>query len=160
MPQESQWPMRRKERQIPHDDAYKIAEKGEVGVLATAGSDGLPYAVPLSYVLMEDRLYFHCSNTGRKLHYLANQPQVCFVVVGHNEPVYLSDFTTLYESVIIEGQAALITNPEEKRTALMALCQKYLPQFIEKAPAYIQRSLSATTVVCISVQRLVGKSNR
>lgn len=50
------YPMRRKDRAISDTEARALLEKAEYGFLATTGNDGLPYGVPLSYVLLPDYL--------------------------------------------------------------------------------------------------------
>lgn len=153
-------PMRRKDRQIPEEEAWQIVENGQVGVLSMTGPGGEAYAVPLSYAMVEGRLYFHCAKAGRKLDYLLAHPQVCFVVVGPNRPVYIRDFTTLYECAILEGDALVVEDPAEKKQALVALCEKYLPAHLDKAEGDIQRSSPVTLVVRIHVQRISGKAKR
>ncbi len=157
---EKEWKMRRKDRQTTEAEARKIAQNGSVGVLATTGAEGEPYAVPLSYVLQENRLYFHCAKQGRKLENIFGENRVCFVVVGENHPVYQKDFTTLYESVVIEGKASMVEEKEEKTNALLALCEKYLPGDRDKAPGDIQKSFSVTQVVRVDIETISGKAKR
>ncbi len=45
--------MRRKRQELEERDCIEILKKGQTGVLAVAGSDGYPYAVPLNYVYDE-----------------------------------------------------------------------------------------------------------
>ncbi len=52
-------PMRRTDRLLSREEALQILQKGEYGILATAGSDGQPYAVPLSYVVIDNNIYYH-----------------------------------------------------------------------------------------------------
>ena len=59
--------MRRKRQQLSRAEAEAILERGTSGVLAVAGDDGYPYAVPLSYVYQDGKLWFHCANSGHKL---------------------------------------------------------------------------------------------
>ncbi len=152
--------MRRKERRMPPEKARELLEKGEYGVLATADAAGVPLATPLAYVILEDTLYFHCANVGHKLDNIAAQPSVCFCVVGRNNIVYAASFTTHYESALVHGTAAIVQDLAKKQAVLRALCQKYLPQHMDRADEDIQRALAATTVVAIAVEELSGKSNR
>ena len=59
--------MRRRRQQLTHEECLAILERGTSGVLAVSGEDGYPYAVPLSYVYRDGRLFFHCAKSGHKL---------------------------------------------------------------------------------------------
>ena len=59
--------MRRKKQQLLKKDAEEILYRGSFGVLALSGDDGYPYAVPISYLYDEGKLYFHCAKSGHKL---------------------------------------------------------------------------------------------
>lgn len=152
--------MRRKDREIPQEEALQLLAGAEYGTLATADEAGNPYAVPLSFVVMDGQIYFHCALRGHKIDNLAARPAVCFSAVGKTQPVYNKDFSTLFESVVVFGAAHLVENAAEKTAALMALCQKYLPTHMDKAPGDIARSLPATAVYAIKMQHITGKAKR
>ena len=59
--------MRRKKQALRPEDCARILAQGTSGVLALLGDDGYPYAVPLSYVYHEGRVYFHSAMAGHKL---------------------------------------------------------------------------------------------
>ena len=61
--------MRRKRQELEERDCIEILKKGQTGVLAVAGSDGYPYAVPLNYVYdeREKKIFFHSARSGHKL---------------------------------------------------------------------------------------------
>ncbi|MGD9559976.1 MAG: pyridoxamine 5'-phosphate oxidase family protein [Oscillospiraceae bacterium] len=153
-------PMRRKDRALPAADALALLQRGEYGVLASADVAGLPLATPLNYVLMDDALYFHCAPLGHKLSNIGARSDVSFCVVGATRPVYDGDFTTYYESAVVHGAATLVADDDEKRRALLALCQKYLPDDMDKAPASLAKSFGRTAVVRIAISRLTGKAKR
>jgi len=71
-------PMRRKAQQLSEAEALDILEKGSSGVLAAAGDEDYPYAVPLSYAYCEGRLYFHVARSGHKLDAIARNDKVSF----------------------------------------------------------------------------------
>lgn len=152
--------MRRKDREMPYEKAEELLNKGEFGVLSTVGADGQPYAVPISYVVKNGSIYFHCARTGQKLDNLFHEPRICFCIVGGTCPVYEKNFSTYYESVIVYGKASKVEDHAEKTDALMMLARKYLPDHMDKAPADIARSLDLTAVYRISIDRLTGKEKR
>jgi nitroimidazol reductase NimA-like FMN-containing flavoprotein (pyridoxamine 5'-phosphate oxidase superfamily) len=150
-------PMRRKDRAMPEEQARALLEKGIWGTLATQGEGDWPCAVPLSYVVMDNTIYFHCARSGQKSDNMRLNPKVSFCVVGENKPVFEGDFTTNYESVVVYGIACEVTEQEEKTESLLALCQKYLPVYMDKADASIAVSIKATAVWGIEIQHITGK---
>ena len=152
--------MRRKDRAITEAEARALLEKGEYGFLATVGDDGLPYGVPLSFVLLEGALYFHSAMEGRKIRNLVHCPQVSFTVVGQTEPVYTKNFTTWYESTMAFGTVASVTDEDEKFRALYALAAKYLPEHMDRAEGDIRHSLARTAVYKLTIESLTGKAKR
>ena len=60
--------MRRKKQNLSNDKITDILHRGTSGVLAVFGDDGYPYAVPLSYVYHDSKIYFHCAKTGHNAH--------------------------------------------------------------------------------------------
>lgn len=153
-------PMRRKDRQLPRQEAMELLQRGEYGVLATAVPEDGPYAVPLSYVVVQSKLYFHCARAGHKLDNLRQDNRACFCVVGRTQPVYDGDFTTYYESVLVFGRASRIEDRTEKTEALTALAQKYLPQHMDKAPGDIAASFEKTDVWAVAIEEVSGKAKR
>jgi len=155
-------PMRRKDRALNHPESMTLLERGEYGVLALAeGSDDVwPYAVPLSYALMEGAVYFHSAAEGRKLALLSRNPRVCFTVVGATEILFDQGFTTNYECVMVFGYATPVTDEEECHRALYKLAEKYLPEHMDKAEKNIQRHRARTAVYKISLDLVTGKRRK
>jgi len=154
--------VRRKDRQITTEEALKLLESAEYGILSTVNSDGTPYGIPLNFVLDNNKIYFHCASVGQKLDNIAANSNVSFVVIGQTEPVAEeSSYSTYYESAFITGKAHIIENPEEKRSILFTLTKKYLPDNMD----IFEKSLSGgmlekTTVAAIDIEQITGKSKR
>lgn len=151
-------PMRRKDRQLTQEQTLAILHKAEFGSMATTNSDGSPYATFLSYVLMNGKIYFHCAQEGQKIENITRDPRVCFTVANNVHAAFDTDFTTSYESAVIFGKASLVTDDTEKREALFALAQKYLPEHCDKAEASINKSIKRTAVYSISLEHSSGKA--
>ena len=152
--------MRRKERMLSQEETVAVLERAEYGVMATVNEDGWPYAVPLSYVLYNGVLYFHCAQEGHKIDNITRDSRVCFTVATDVQAVYTGDFSTKYESVTVFGHVHKVADEAEKTGALMALCQKYLPAHLDKAGASIQHSWQRTAVYGICMERCTGKAKR
>jgi nitroimidazol reductase NimA-like FMN-containing flavoprotein (pyridoxamine 5'-phosphate oxidase superfamily) len=151
---------RRKDRIISEGETLEVLGRGQYGILASVGKEGDPYAVPLSYVFREGKIYFHCATTGRKIDNLRFQPRIGFTVVGKTEPVFEHGFSTHYESAMISGTANEVADKNEKYAALRALAEKYLPEYLDKADAYIEHAFPNVAVYAIEIERLSGKARR
>ncbi|SBV92183.1 Pyridoxamine 5'-phosphate oxidase-related FMN-binding [uncultured delta proteobacterium] len=153
-------PMRRADRAMPDAAARELLEKGEYGFLATVGADGLPYGVPLSYVVLENRVYFHSAREGRKIDNLLHCRDAAFTVVGETEPVYAKNFTTWYESAMVFGTVSEVADPDEKFRSLYALAEKYLPDHLDKAERDIRASFAKTAVYRLEIETITGKAKK
>ncbi len=149
--------MRRKDRELSKQEAYRLLEKGEWGVLCTFDGE-YPYGVPVNYVLLNDHIYFHCATVGHKIDAIKNLSNVCFTVVLSSE-VIPSKLTTKYESVIAFGKAKIVDG-EEKVEALRALGRKFSKDYIETVENEIAQSISKTLVVAVKIEEITAKANR
>ena len=59
--------MRRKRQQLSEEESIAILQKATAGTLALLGDNDYPYAVPISYVYADGRLYFHSALSGHKV---------------------------------------------------------------------------------------------
>jgi len=148
--------MRRKDKALSELATLQLLRDGEFGVLATVDPEGQPYGVPLNYVYLDDHIYFHCALVGHKLDNLAGNDKVSFSVIGRTE-VLPAEFSTGFESVIVFGAAAQVEG-EERYRALMGLAEKYSPDYLTEAPAYIEKFDKQTAVVRITIERMTGKA--
>ena len=160
MPSHTPRPMRRKDRMLSQEETLAVLERAEYGVMATTNEDGWPYTVPLSYVLYNGIVYFHCALEGQKVDNMARDSRVCFCVATDVQAVFTNDYTTKYESVTVFGHAFKVTDDAEKKGALLALCQKYLPDHLDGAETSIQRSWQRTAVYGIRMEHCTGKAKR
>ena len=153
-----EYPLRRTDRQMPDAECRELLASGTYGILATA-VDNQPYAVPLSYVWLAGKIYFHCATTGRKLDNLAANQQVCFTVVGNDIEALFADgdYSTTYSSVIMFGRCRAVVDIAEKNSALRSLCQKYLPDHMDGFDFAIHRSGKITAVYGIEPKSITGK---
>ncbi|GKX66457.1 pyridoxamine 5'-phosphate oxidase family protein [Inconstantimicrobium mannanitabidum] len=150
--------MRKKEREIKTDETIEILKNNSYGVLSTICENGYPYGVPISYVYINDSVYFHCATEGQKLDNINNNNKVSFCIVG--ETCVLPDkFSTQYESVIIFGRANEVFD-DEKNTVLLEILNKYSPEYIEKGRVYIEKASERTKVYKINIDNITGKARR
>lgn len=154
--------MRRKDRISPEGEAEALLERGEYGILSMVGPDGQPYGIPLSYVVVNGAVCFHCALKGRKIDHLAAEGRVSFTVVDQTELVHdpKTGFGTYYESAVVFGNAAPVTNEAERTSILLALCEKYFPGQREDAQKEIDATGKATGVYKIEILHLSGKMRK
>jgi nitroimidazol reductase NimA-like FMN-containing flavoprotein (pyridoxamine 5'-phosphate oxidase superfamily) len=128
-------------------------------VLSTLGTDGWPYGIPVNHVLSGDVLYIHCAEEGHKLENIAHEERVSFCAVA-GATVLPAKLSTLYESAIVFGRAALVTDPAEKRRALELLAVRFCGALTPEAEHTIATSGAQTAVVRILIERITGKAHR
>ena len=151
--------IRRSDRALNEEQAREILARAEHGVLATVGVDGWPYAVPVNHVLAGDVLYVHCALAGHKLENIAHEERVSFCAVA-GATVLPASLSTLYESTIVFGRAAVVTDPAEKRRSLELLAVRFCGAVTPEAEKVIADSGSRTAVVRIRIERITGKAHR
>lgn len=118
--------MRRKGQALSAAECTAVLQRGSAGVLALAGDDGYPYAVPISYVYDGERLFFHSAGSGHKLDAIRRSPRASFCVIDRDE-VVPEAYTTYFRSVIVFGTIRILEDVQEKRTAIEKLACKYAP---------------------------------
>ena len=147
--------MRRKKQALSEKEAWKVLEKGTECVLALAGDDGYPYAVPVNYACENGRLYFHGALAGHKFDALRACPKLSLCVVDRSDTVP-EKLTTAYRSVIAFGTARILEDPDEILHACMVLGLRFNPDaaFVESEA---RGALSRTCCVEVTIEHLSGK---
>jgi nitroimidazol reductase NimA-like FMN-containing flavoprotein (pyridoxamine 5'-phosphate oxidase superfamily) len=147
--------LRRKDKQTTLEEAQALLTVSEHGILSTVDSDGQPYGVPLNYVYTHEAIYFHCALPGQKIDNIENNPKVSFCVVGDTE-VLPADFSTNYVSTVVFGVASEVEG-EERYNGLIALLEKYSPDYLEEGKQYLEKLDKVTKVIKIDIQQISGK---
>ncbi len=137
-----------------------LLKRAAVGRISTIGADGYPYTVAVHFCWDGSAVYFHGFPRGEKLDNIARCPKVCFEVsemtalLTEGIPIACKA-DTAYESVVIKGEAALLTDPEEKRAVFGAIVEKYLPHWADKPLP--DANVKGTAVVKITPKTVTGK---
>lgn len=150
--------MRRQDRALAQDEIINLLDKGLYGILSTAGTNGYAYGVPLSYARQGNAIYLHAALEGQKLEAIAQNNKVSFCVVGNVETLP-EKFSTKYESVIVFGKADILEG-QEKEQALMALVDKYSPDFKPEGKTYVGKAQDKTAVIKLTIEHSTGKARR
>lgn len=149
--------MRRKKQALPQQAAVDILHRGTSGVLALLGDNGYPYAVPLSYVYDDGKLYFHCAKSGHKIDAIQKNAKASFCVIDQ-DVIAPEEYTTRFRSAIAFGQIRVIRDDHEKRAAIEKIAVKYAP---EDTPANrehtINREWEPLCLLEMTIDHLTGK---
>ncbi len=149
--------MRRKRQLLPTEESVSILEKMTSGTLALHGDDGYPYAVPVSYVYADGKIYFHTAVKGHKVDAIQTNGKVSFCVVEQDD-VKPAEFTTYFRSVIAFGKARILEDGNEKLSALRLLADKY-SHGEAGMEAEIAKGFNHLLMVEITVEHLTGKES-
>lgn len=147
--------MRRKRQSLSTEECVAILERMPNGTLALYGDDGYPYAVPVSYVYADGKIYFHSAMQGHKVDAVRRNGNVSFCVVEQDD-VKPAEFTTYFRSVIVFGKARILTDEDEKRNALCLLADKYSHGEVGME-AEIAKGFNKLLMVEITVEHITGK---
>ena len=79
--------MRRCKQALERTVVEDILRRGSSGVLAVLGDDAYPYAVPLSYVYADGKLYFHGAKEGHKIDAIRQHAKASFCVIDRDAVV-------------------------------------------------------------------------
>lgn len=154
-------PLRRKDRAVS-DRAWidEVIRAGETMTVAINGTDGWPYAVPLSYGYDGRRLYFHGANAGLKVELLERDPHVCFniyVPIGVVRGELAQNYSYDFKSVTGFGVATRATEQHDIETALDAIMDHYGgPKMIRPFP---KEMIDAMWIGMIEIEHISGKDH-
>lgn len=150
--------MRKKSRALPREETIAILQQGSHGVLALSGDEGYPYAVPMSYVMLQNTLYFHGARVGHKIDALRQCDKASFCVVAQ-DTVIPEKFTTHFRSAIAFGRIRIVQDAVEMRRAIEALTEKYAPPIGARAQAEIAEAWNNLCILALTVEHLTGKAS-
>ena len=108
----------------------------ETGRVSSIDKEGFPQVIPMNFVYANNAIYMHSHPRGEKLENISKNQKVGFEVDQSLEflpsyftsPTDASQADTLYISVVIKGNASIVTDTKEKAFALNELMNKYQPE--------------------------------
>lgn len=118
--------IRRKKQALAAEECTAVLNRGTSGVLALAGDEEYPYAVPISYVLVGSKIYFHSAKNGHKIDAIRRNEKASFCVIDQDQ-IVPEEYTTYFRSVIAFGKIRILEDDAEKRNAIEKLALKYAP---------------------------------
>ncbi|MBQ8830684.1 MAG: pyridoxamine 5'-phosphate oxidase family protein [Oscillospiraceae bacterium] len=148
--------MRRYTQQLPENEALEILVKGSSGTLALLGDEGYPYAVPMSYVYTDGKIYFHCAKEGHKLDAIKSCNKASFCIIAEDN-VVAEEFTTYFKSVIAFGKIRILEDFSEMRRAIEILSDKYCPVGEDARNKEIEGSFNRLCMLEFTIEHVTGK---
>ena len=148
--------MRRKRQQLSDEESISILQKATSGTLALLGDNGYPYAVPISYVYSDSKLYFHSALSGHKIDAIRNCDKASFCVIDKDD-VQPEKYTTFFRSVIAFGRIHIIEDETEKLAMARMLGNRYNPNNDESLQKEIEGGLSRMLMIRFDIEHLTGK---
>ena len=149
--------LRRKKQALPQEECEAILQRGETCVLALAGDDGYPYAVPVNYCYTDGKVYIHCAKEGHKLDAIRRCDKGSLTVVGCAE-ILPEKHSTHYQSVIAFGRMRILEEEGEMRRALSLFAARLAPGESEASRLReIDRWFSSVSILEFTPEHISGK---
>jgi nitroimidazol reductase NimA-like FMN-containing flavoprotein (pyridoxamine 5'-phosphate oxidase superfamily) len=139
--------------------------EARVGHVASV-RDGQPFVNPTTFWFDEanHQIIFHSNVTGRIRSNVESNSKICFEVseLGKMLPANVAlEFSLQFRSVIVFGNARLISDPEEARRVMYGLIHKYFPAMTagKEFREITDKELKRTSVYAIKIEEWSGKEN-
>ena len=147
--------MRRLGQELSKEECIDILINEPRGVLALLGDDDYPYAIPMSHVYVDGKIYFHGAQKGHKIDAVNRHPKVSYCVMDEGVKAEGSWWYT-FRSVIVFGKIRTLADRDEKIDKLTHLGDKFFPTH-EETIDEINRLLDRTEVFEITIEHMSGK---
>lgn len=148
--------MRRIRQQLAPVQTVAILRQATSGTLALLGDNGYPYAVPLSYVYSDGKLYFHSAMTGHKVDAIRRCDKASFCVIDRDD-VKPEKYTTYFRSVIAFGRIFIIEDEAERMAVAQMLGNRYNPNNDEALQNELKHGFDHMLIICLEIEHLTGK---
>jgi nitroimidazol reductase NimA-like FMN-containing flavoprotein (pyridoxamine 5'-phosphate oxidase superfamily) len=156
----------------------KFLNEERVGRVASIDEQGYPQIIPMNFVYVKNDLidtqsdnknigaiYMHSHPIGEKIENIKRNSKVgfevdsyvCFLPSYYFHPTDASQADTLYISVVIKGNAAIVQDPDEKANALNALMKKYQKEGGYESLSSDTGSVREVTVLKVVPDQIRGK---
>src|SRR5437660_11543903 len=124
--------LRRKRERGSHERSVidAILDEALIAHLGITGADGQPFVIPMLHARRGGVVYCHGSAAGRTLRVLAAGAPACLTVTLLDALVLARSamhHSANYRSVMLLGEATLVTDRQEKLNALEAIVEHIIP---------------------------------
>ena len=169
--------MRRKDRMLSEDEAYKIIDDCVYDTLSCLDDGGGIFSVPISVARGKGELaksvFIHGALSGSKARlFRAGRVVTLVAVASANVPILSKQelnslktselgskvFTTEYKSAIASTKAYEISAPNAKIQALRVLCEKYTPEYMSRFKEAANDALAHTAIWELKITQISAKA--
>jgi nitroimidazol reductase NimA-like FMN-containing flavoprotein (pyridoxamine 5'-phosphate oxidase superfamily) len=152
-------------KRLPKRGVYDQAQVHAIldeGFICHVGfvADGQPYVIPTGYARSGGQLYIHGSAASRMLRALGQGAQLCVTVTLVDGLVLARSafhHSMNYRSVVVLGQARLVTDPEEKMAALGHFTNHIVPRRWDEVRQPTDQEMKSTTVLALALDEVSAK---
>ncbi len=148
--------MRRFRQQLPKEECESILSAATSGTLALLGDNGYPYALPISHVYDDGRLYFHSAVSGHKVDAIRSCDKASFCVIAADD-VHPTEFTTYFKSVIVFGRIHIVEDEDERLSATVLLGERFDPVDADGLQKEMDRFYKHMLIIRLDVEHITGK---
>ena len=148
--------IRRIKQLLSKEETISVLKRNTCGTLALIGDDNYPYAVPLSYVYVDGKLYFHSAKEGHKIDAVKKNEKASFCIIEQNQ-IVPEKYTTHYRSVIAFGKVRLLEDVNDMERIATALAMKYSADFKDGIREEINAYRKNLAIIEMSVEHITGK---
>ena len=122
--------------------------------------DGQPYCTPTFFWREGTTLYWHGSSASRMLRNQSDGQKVC-LTVAHLDSLVLArcgfNHSADYRAVMVFGSAYLVTEPDEKKRALVAMVDRLFPDRTASLRQSTAQEIKATSVIAMEIEEASAK---
>ena len=122
--------------------------------------DGQPYCTPTFFWREGSRLYWHGSSASRMLENQSDGQKVC-LTVAHLDSLVLArcgfNHSADYRAVMAFGTAYIVTDPEEKARALVAMVDRFFPDRTASLRQSTKQEIKASAVIAMEIEQASAK---
>lgn len=171
--------MRKKHTEMTREFGLELIDNSIYGVMSFYNEEVKElYSIPMSFVRIDNNLYFHTGKLGKKVELLKDNLKVNVVFVENaNTPEKLlvsqvekikeeegsigriksSVFTNEFSSVIVEGNVNIVKDEDLRTKAIYAICKKYTPKMEKFFDEAIGKCMDYTSLYEIKIEDLYAR---
>ena len=143
-------------------DREQIAAILDEALVAHLGfvHEGQPFVIPTLHARLGDQVYVHGSAASRTMRALGGAVPMCLTVTLLDGLVFARtsfEHSASFRSVVVLGEARLVTDPDEKLLALERFMDHVLPGRWDELRAPNRKELKATTVLALPLDEASAK---
>ncbi|MDA3049326.1 pyridoxamine 5'-phosphate oxidase family protein [Campylobacter sp. JMF_02 ED1] len=169
--------MRRKDRELSNEEAYKIIDDCEYAIISCVRDNGEIFSIPLSIARENDSIFIHGAPEGSKAELFTQGREVSIVCVSYNQVPVLSDaefeaikdntsmlgkkaFTTEYTSAIARAKAYEVGDEPTMKKAMKLLCEKYCKEYMSAFETAINGQFHRMKIYEFKIQSVSAKAKK